>query len=152
MAPMKIQPVDIDPQRVNEAVVRNDTAKPVLKSRLRRLFVFERQLPSVLRTSSSEKPIAGDGSKDGGAAAELEPSSVCLAKMVQNFMEESNEKQPPPPKCGRNRCNCFNANSNDSSDDEELEFFGGGAGAGAESVPDAADLLKVNKCCSANQF
>ena len=58
--------------------------------------------------------------------SEFEPSSVCLAKMVQNFIEESNKKQPPP-KCGRNRCNCFHGNSNDSSD-EELDIFGGGFG------------------------
>ncbi|KAM1019452.1 hypothetical protein ACFX2I_040827 [Malus domestica] len=85
-------------------------------------------------------------SKDGAtvaAVAEFEPSSVCLAKMVQNFIEESNEKQPPP-KCGRNRCNCFHGNSNDSSDDE-LDIFGGGFGDSISSGlfgGDASDNLK----------
>lgn len=151
--PMKIQPIDVDSEALIEPA-RVDSAKPVLKSRLRRLF--DRQFPSVLRISSApEKPSSGteppqqsfNNSKDGGNAAattEFEPSSVCLAKMVQNFIEESNEKQPPP-KCGRNRCNCFHGNSNDSSDDE-LDVFGGGFG---DSIPsgsfggDASDILKV---------
>ncbi|XP_070672075.1 uncharacterized protein [Malus domestica] len=63
--------------------------------------------------------------------------------MVQNFIEESNEKQPPP-KCGRNRCNCFHGNSNDSSDDE-LDIFGGGFGDSISSGSfggDASDNLK----------
>ncbi|KAM1175815.1 hypothetical protein ACFX19_028768 [Malus domestica] len=75
---------------------------------------------------------------------EFKPSSVCLAKMVQNFIEESNEKQPPP-KCGRNRCNCFHGNSNDSSDDE-LDIFGGGFGDSISSGSfggDASDILKL---------
>ncbi|KAK7393735.1 hypothetical protein VNO78_22299 [Psophocarpus tetragonolobus] len=119
MAPMKVQPIaiDIDSEKVKEAVVvRNES---VLKSRLRRLFVFDRQLPK--------------NNKDA-AAAEFEPSSVCLAKMVQNFMEE----QPPAPKCGRNRCNCFNANS---SDEEDSDLFGAPS-APESSNADAAESLK----------
>ncbi|KAI9123305.1 hypothetical protein K1719_006194 [Acacia pycnantha] len=126
MPPTKIQPIDIDSRKLREAVVRNDSAKPVLKSRLRRLFVFDRQSPSVFRNSSPEKlVVAGEYSsnRDGGGS-EFEPSSLCLAKMVHNFIEEPNEKQPPAAKCGRNSCNCFNSNSNDSSDDE-LDVFGG---------------------------
>ncbi|XP_062108240.1 uncharacterized protein LOC133819091 [Humulus lupulus] len=143
--PMKIQPLNIDPESVREPVVRTDSAKPVLKSRFRRLF--DRQFPSVLRNSSTEKPTSVNGEptqyKDGGAT-EFEPSSVCLAKMVQNFIEESNEKQPapPPPKCGRNRCNCFNANSNDSSDDE-FDVFGFGDSTTSGSYGgDVSDILK----------
>lgn len=144
--PMKIQPIDIDSEAVREPVRIDSAAKPVLKSRLRRLF--DRQFPSVLRISSTEKPtVAGgdfnkDGGGGGGAIAEFEPSSVCLAKMVQNFLEETNEKQQAT-KCGRNRCNCFNGNNNDSSDDE-LDVFGvesittGGSFGG-----DASDILKV---------
>ncbi|TQD90366.1 hypothetical protein C1H46_024068 [Malus baccata] len=151
--PMKIQPIDIDSENLIEPA-RVDSAKPVLKSRLRRLF--DRQFPSVLRISSAhEKQPATEPpppqqnynlSKDEGtigAAAEFEPSSVCLAKMVQNFIEESNEKQPPP-KCGRNRCNCFHGNGNDSSDDE-LDIFGGGFGDSISSGSfggDASDILK----------
>ncbi|KAM1742747.1 hypothetical protein ACFX12_012703 [Malus domestica] len=151
--PMKIQPIDIDSENLIEPA-RVDSAKPVLKSRFRRLF--DRQFPSVLRISSAhEKQPATELpppqqnynlSKDEGtigAAAEFEPSSVCLAKMVQNFIEESNEKQPPP-KCGRNRCNCFHGNGNDSSDDE-LDIFGGGFGDSISSGSfggDASDILK----------
>ncbi|KAF4351344.1 hypothetical protein G4B88_030346 [Cannabis sativa] len=146
--PMKIQPLDIDPESVREPAVRTDSAKPVLKSRFRRLF--DRQFPSVLRNSSTEKTTNVNGEptqyKDGGAATVFEPSSVCLAKMVQNFIEETNERQPPPPppKCGRNRCNCFNANSYDSSDDE-FDVFGGGFGDSTTSGSfggDASDILK----------
>ncbi|KAI4317918.1 hypothetical protein L6164_025746 [Bauhinia variegata] len=145
MPPMKIQPIDIDSQKLKDAVVRNDSVKPVLKSRLKRLFVFDRQFTSALKTSSAEKPSVGEAqaNKDGGAGGtEFEPSSVCLAKMVQNFMEEINEKQPPAAKCGRNRCNCFNGNSNDSSD-EEFELFGGfGESIPTGSFGDASDVLK----------
>lgn len=136
--PMKIQPIDslgdFDTQR---EAIRNDSSKPVLKSRLKRLF--DRQFPSVLRISSAEKPTVDYNSKDvGGGAAEFEPSSVCLAKMVQNFIEESNEKQSAV-KCGRNRCNCFNGTNNDSSDDE-FDVFG-------ESIPSGgpADALEILK-------
>ncbi|PON79934.1 hypothetical protein PanWU01x14_003840 [Parasponia andersonii] len=146
---MKIQPVDIE----SELVVRTDSAKPVLKSRFRRLF--DRQFPSVLKVSSAEKPSNGESTqyKDGGAGAtEFEPSSVCLDKMVQNFIEESHHNsnsesqpaRPPAAKCGRNRCNCFNANSNDSSDDE-FDVLGGGFGDSVTSGSyggDASDILK----------
>ncbi|CAA0828288.1 Protein of unknown function (DUF506 [Striga hermonthica] len=108
--PMRIQPIDSIP---------SDAVKPpVLRSRLRRLF--DRPFNGVLKTSSSEKTTAG-AAAGGGGAAEFEPSSVCLDKMVQNFIEGSSEKQSAV-KCSRNRCNCFNGNSNDSSDDE-LDFF-----------------------------
>lgn len=142
MPPMKIQP--IDSQTYRESSIRTDTAKPVLKSRLKRLF--DRQFPTVLRISSVEKPTAAGEAqygKDGVVTVELfEPSSVCLAKMVQNFIEETNEKQPAQ-KCGRNRCNCFNVNSNDSSDDE----FDNSSGFG-DSIPtawygDFSDTIKV---------
>jgi hypothetical protein len=146
---MKIQPIDIDSQELRDPAVRADAVKPVLKSRLKRLF--DRQFPNVLKISSAEKPSGGEmtqhGNKDG--AAEFEPSSVCLAKMVQSFIEqESNEKQSSAAaKCGRNRCNCFNGNNNDSSDDE-FDVF---SGFGSESVTsgsfggDAFDILKVRK-------
>ncbi|XP_030543440.1 uncharacterized protein LOC115750315 [Rhodamnia argentea] len=145
--PPKIQPIDIDSQvHYHREPVRADAGKPVLKSRLRRLF--DRQFPGVLRISSSEKAAGGEAppqyGKDGGGgggAAEFEPSSFCLAKMVQNFIEESNEKQSVA-KCGRNRCNCFNGNNNDSSDDE-LDIFDGFAESATNgSSADASDALK----------
>ncbi|XP_010532592.1 PREDICTED: uncharacterized protein LOC104808584 isoform X2 [Tarenaya hassleriana] len=137
--PMKIQPIDIDSPAVREPA-RADSGKPVLKSRLKRLF--DRPFTSVLRSSTSEKPIPGaveaQYGRDGGAATEFEPSSVCLAKMVQNFIEENNEKQS---KCGRNRCNCFIGN-NDRSDDE-LDLFGGSTDSfTGGSSSDASDYLK----------
>ncbi|KAD6453086.1 hypothetical protein E3N88_07791 [Mikania micrantha] len=115
---MKIQP--IDNQNYEEPVNCETpaTVKPMLKSRLKRLF--DRQFPSVLKNNSEATNVTGDV-KD----AEFEPSSVCLAKMVQNFIEDA---APEKPKCGRNRCNCFNGNINDVSDDEfdlsAVGFFG----------------------------
>lgn len=137
--PPKIQPIDVDAQVLRPPVRTDAAAKPVLKSRLKRLF--DRPFPSVLRISSVEKPIVAE-SKDGGAT-DFEPSSVCLAKMVQSFIEESNEKQSAA-KCGRNRCNCFNGKSNDSSDDEfdVFEGFAESATFGS-STGDAIDSLKV---------
>lgn len=140
MPPMKIQPVGVDTQLQREPF-RADSAKPASKSRLKRLF--DRPFPSVLRiTSATEKPGIGDpgNSRDG----EFEPSSVCLAKMVQNFIEEGNEKHPAA-KCARNRCNCFNGNGNDSSDDE-LDGFSESTGVG--SSEGACDALKVRNCWS----
>ncbi|KAK4801344.1 hypothetical protein SAY86_021831 [Trapa natans] len=143
--PPKIQPVDIDPQEVIPEPARIDSSKPVLKARLKRLF--DRQFPGVLRTSTVEKAIGGDGEaqygKDG-AAGEFEPSSVCLAKMVQNFIEGSNEKQAAT-KCGRSRCNCFNGTSNDSSDDE-LHIIDGFTDPAASG--DISDSLKVLIPCA----
>ncbi|ERN01471.1 hypothetical protein AMTRI_Chr03g147940 [Amborella trichopoda] len=123
--PMKIQPID---SCGSMGLVRPEpVTKPVVKSRLKRLF--ERQFPGVLWGSNVEKQgdqqhheqEEGSGSfitkviknrenREVGHE-ETEPSSVCLAKMVQNFMEE-NEKP------GRSRCNCFNGNCRDDSDDE----------------------------------
>ncbi|KAJ4840350.1 hypothetical protein Tsubulata_044666 [Turnera subulata] len=147
--PMKIQPIDVDSRSPLPIPARPEPAKPVLKSRLKRLF--DRQF----RISSVEKPpITGGeapqyGTKDGGGG-EFEPSSVCLAKMVQSYMEESNDK----PFRGRHRCNCFNGNSNDSSDDE-FDVFGGGSGGGFGdsligngSFSDACDALKSLTPCA----
>ncbi|KAE9619137.1 hypothetical protein Lal_00047015 [Lupinus albus] len=147
MPPMKIQPIDIDPRNLKDsAVVRNDAVKPVLKSRLRRLFVFDRQFQKATEKTSSGVE-APQFNKDVAAenTTEFEPSSICLAKMVQSFIEESNEKQQPiaAVKCGRSRCNCFNGNSNDSSD-EEFDIFGSGFGESISSgsFGDASDALK----------
>ncbi|VYS58306.1 unnamed protein product [Arabidopsis thaliana] len=134
---MKIQPIDIDS---SPTVARAESGnKPVLKSRLKRLF--DRPFTNVLRnstTTTTEKPFVVTGGEvqcggGGGVVTEFEPSSVCLGKMVQNFIEENNEKQA---KCGRNRCNCFNGN-NDSSSDDESDLFGGSIDG-----CDASDHLK----------
>ncbi|KAI3459441.1 hypothetical protein Pfo_016104 [Paulownia fortunei] len=132
--PMRIQPID---------AIRHDVVKPpVLKSRLKRLF--DRPFNSVMRISSAEKQATG-GEKDGGmapAAPDFEPSSVCLDKMVESFIEDNNEKQSSAAaaKCGRHRCNCFNGNSNDSSDDE-FDFFSDSLTANS-SFSDPSDTLK----------
>lgn len=134
---MRIQPIDSIPSDV--------VKPPVLKSRLKRLF--DRPFNGVLRISSSEKPVAGGDKDDGGAAAvaEFESSSLCLDKMVRNFMEDNNEKSSSAAsaaaKCSRNRCNCFNGNSNDSSDDE-LDFFSDSLSANS-SFSDPSDSLRV---------
>uniref|UniRef100_A0A2P2K7M8 Uncharacterized protein MANES_03G171000 n=1 Tax=Rhizophora mucronata TaxID=61149 RepID=A0A2P2K7M8_RHIMU len=146
---MKIQPVvDVDSQTwvPIPVLARAEPAKPVLKSRLKRLF--DRQL----RISSVDKPIVAEaqyGTKDGGGAmvpaADFEPSSVCLAKMVQNYLEDTNEKQQQQFLRGRHRYNCFNGSSNDSSDDEFDVFGSGGFGesiGNSSSGFDACDVLK----------
>ncbi|RZR91083.1 hypothetical protein BHM03_00019136 [Ensete ventricosum] len=135
---MKIQPV-----QASGAVAfqpRSDPAKPAAKSRLKRLI--ERQFPSVLRSSSAEK-AAGSGEgrekerEDGG---DIEPSSVCLDRMVIGFIEGGyHEKQP------RGRCNCFNANFDDSSDDDDFDARDGDASGSAASPSDVAEAIKVGK-------
>ncbi|KAM7485269.1 hypothetical protein LguiA_001278 [Lonicera macranthoides] len=137
--PMKIQP--IDSQTYRESNRYDVTAKPVSKSRLKRLF--DRQFPSVLKISLAEKAAAGEPAYGKDVATEFEPSSVCLAKMVQNFIEETNEKQSAA-KCGRNRCNCFNGNNNDSSDDE-FDLCSSGFG---DSFMDFCDTLKSLVPCT----
>ncbi|GMH02383.1 hypothetical protein Nepgr_004222 [Nepenthes gracilis] len=117
---MKIQPIDASTP--DGGSTRSEPTKPVVKSRLKRLF----------RISVSEPPL--HLTKDG--LGEFEPSSVCLAKMVQNFIEDSSEKQST--KCGRNGCNCFNGNGSDSSERESEKI----------SSADACDFLKTLVVCA----
>ncbi|KAK9087073.1 hypothetical protein Syun_029467 [Stephania yunnanensis] len=145
--PMKIQPID---STTSIGSIRSDPIKPAVKSRFKRLF--ERQFTSVLRSSTAEKPGEAHSnninSKDGSNGGDLEPSSVCLAKMVQSFIEEANESKAS--KCGRNRCNCFNRNCSYSSDDE-LDFFGGfgdSLGANAGSSGEGCEFLKSLVSCA----
>ncbi|XP_022854735.1 uncharacterized protein LOC111376041 [Olea europaea var. sylvestris] len=134
---MKIQPVDFN--FLTEPPIF-EPVKPVTKSRFKRLF--ERQFSSVLRISTQEK-AAGNGGADEPhqcikyGPEEFEPSSVCLAKMVQNFIED-NEK---PNRCCRNRCKCFNKNCTDSSD-EELDSFNCFGESTNSPSSDALDLVK----------
>ncbi|KZV17044.1 hypothetical protein F511_34294 [Dorcoceras hygrometricum] len=126
--PLKVQPIDWNTLPERQVPANFEPLKPAVKSRFKRLF--ERQFSSVLKISTQDKPPGADEppnhcSKD--VADEFEPSSVCLAKMVQNFIEESNEK----PKCGRNLCNCFNGNCSDGFDDEHDLY-----------PMDACDILK----------
>ncbi|CAH8376201.1 unnamed protein product [Eruca vesicaria subsp. sativa] len=98
----KIQPVDVLPEDP-------PTMKQMPKSRLKRLF--ERQF-SIKNTTTTEPPPISRGS-----SGDFEPSSVCLAKMVVNFMEDNNggEKQ----RCGRRRCSCFTGSGTESSSDDD---------------------------------
>ncbi|CAH9104972.1 unnamed protein product [Cuscuta europaea] len=144
----KILPISSRAQA--EASIRNDSSKPITKSRFKRLF--DRPFPSVLRNSSAAEKLSAAHvpggellhGKEGFSAvvAEYEPSSVCLTKMVHNFMEESNEKLPPKAvKCGRNRCNCFNGKGDDSSDDDfDFTTFG--------SLANSSDSLKSLVLCA----
>uniref|UniRef100_A0A7N0UDM7 Uncharacterized protein n=1 Tax=Kalanchoe fedtschenkoi TaxID=63787 RepID=A0A7N0UDM7_KALFE len=142
MPPMKIQPLEFGaecrPVELRDQI-RADTGKVVLKSRLKRLF--DRQFQSVLKITDS-------GGRDGGgsgAVAELEPSSLCLAKMVQNFIEGSTDKHLVSTKCGRKRCNCFKGNSNDSSGDE---LDTSGDQISSSTPPEPIDFLKSLVPCS----
>lgn len=146
---MKIQPIDCN---TSKEWIRNDPLKPVAKSRFKRLF--ERQLPGVLRISSAEKPGVGEPQYNVDASNDWEPSSMCLAKMVQNFIEGSNEKQSAAAKHGRNRCNCFNGNCTDSSDDE-LDFCNGfSESMTAASSDEGFEFLnvKISLICSNSLF
>lgn len=136
---MKIQPIDFD---TAEEAARFELVKPVVKSKLKRLF--ERQFSNVLRNSAEkanfEESNVNKDSSDG-VSSELEPSSLCLANMVQNFIEDNNEKQFSASRCGRSRCNCFNGNYTDSSE-EELDPHSGFGDSNFSSGGEAWELLK----------
>ncbi|KAK7277595.1 hypothetical protein RJT34_22610 [Clitoria ternatea] len=144
--PMKSQP--IDSQVIPSEGTRFELqVKPVVKSRLKRLL--GRQFSGVLRNSRVEKTSTGDGScKDSvnHDCGDFEPSSACLAKMVQNFIEENPEKHSSSVKCGRNRCYCFNRNCDDSSDDESEAF--GGFGDSNHSSGQVSEMLKGLVSCA----
>ncbi|EEF41387.1 uncharacterized protein LOC8274718 [Ricinus communis] len=136
---MKIQPIDsLTPE---EPPTRFEPVKQVVKSRLRRLFDLQ-----FLRNSAAEKAVVDEPHFNKDSVNEFEPSSVCLAKMVQNFIEESNEKQSSGAvRCSRNRCNCFNGNCNDSSEDEFDSF---GDSANVFSSSEATEMLKSLVPCA----
>ncbi|THF94614.1 hypothetical protein TEA_028032 [Camellia sinensis var. sinensis] len=133
---MKIQPIDFNSP---EESIPNELVKPVAKSRFKRLF--QRQFPIVLRSSAAEKIGGVEEShcnKDG--SGEFEPSSVCLAKMVQNFIED-NDRQSATVRCGRN------GNCNESSEDE-LDSFNGFGDSNVASSGDACEVLKSLVPCA----
>ncbi|CAJ1969411.1 unnamed protein product [Sphenostylis stenocarpa] len=135
--PMKIQPID---SQVPSDVTRLEMAKPVVKSRLKRLI--ERQFSGVLRNSAPEKIAGGEEPHNG--SSDFEPSSACLAKMVQSFIEESHEKHTASH---RNRCNCFNRNYDDSSD-EDSNSLGGFGDSNYSSGGEACETLKGLVACA----
>ncbi|KAF5738877.1 hypothetical protein HS088_TW12G00072 [Tripterygium wilfordii] len=143
---MKIQPVD---SHALEEPTLSEPVKPVVKSRLKRLF--ERQF---LRNSVAEKAgsieephLIKHGSNE---LSEFEPSSVCLDKMVQNFIEESNEKNSTGVQHGRNRCNCFNGNGSDTSEDELDSFDGSKFSSSREACEILKNLVLCASVCERN--
>ncbi|KAL8142597.1 hypothetical protein V2J09_015629 [Rumex salicifolius] len=129
---MKIQPIDVRDLPEPPTKPEYHPAKPpVVRSRLKRLF----------RISIADKSVTAGGADEILAPTAtdqlVEPSSVCLAKMVQNFIEDSNEKHASSPavKCGRHRCNCFNGNGSEGSD-------------GEHDATDAYDFLKSLVMCA----
>ncbi|KAL2323499.1 hypothetical protein Fmac_027878 [Flemingia macrophylla] len=139
--PMKIQPIDF---QVPSEGTRLELAKPVVKSRLKRLL--ERQFSGVLRNSAPDKISGAEDphfNKDGvgvNGSGEFEPSSACLAKMVQSFIEESHEKNSASH---RNRCNCFNGSYDDSSDEDSNSL-----GDSNYSPGEACEALKGLVVCA----
>ncbi|KAK1267345.1 hypothetical protein QJS04_geneDACA021856 [Acorus gramineus] len=135
--PMKIQPVDPGSSTLALDVLGKPSAPS--KSRLKRLLV--RQFPGVLKISASSEKLSIDAAA-GGGGTDIEPNSIGLAKMVQSFIEETNNNnnETKNSKYNRNRCNCFNGT--DSSDDES-------SGESPAIAPlDACDLLKGLVPCS----
>nr|GLL33168.1 uncharacterized protein LOC109182892 isoform X1 [Ipomoea trifida] len=131
---MRIQPIDFTSPKEPSGY---EPVKPVAKSRFKRLF--ERQFPALLRTLSGEKPAGcEEPSCNKDASDEFEPSSVCLAKMVQNFIEESEEKH----RCSRNRCYCLNKNCTDSEEDAADSCNCFGESSNNSSTADACEILK----------
>ncbi|KAF3545583.1 hypothetical protein DY000_02002123 [Brassica cretica] len=102
----KIQPIDVSEVEIPFP----ETMKQMPKSRLKRLFERQFSLKNTSEAAAPTPPLSRGGSGD------FEPSSVCLGKMVVNFIEDNNngEKQ----RCGRSRCSCFNWSGTESSDDE----------------------------------
>ncbi|XLR44809.1 hypothetical protein HN51_028916 [Arachis hypogaea] len=118
---MKIQLID---SNFCEETRRLKLVKPMAKWRLKHFF--EHQFPCVLRSSTAvpvEKIIDNDVHFDKDVAgADLESNCVCLARMVQNFMEDNHDnKHPVFVKCF---CNRFNDNCEDNSDIKSDVAFG----------------------------
>ncbi|KAJ8543132.1 hypothetical protein K7X08_005655 [Anisodus acutangulus] len=135
--PMKIQPVDFN---TVEEPGQNDSFKPVQKSRFKRLF--EKQFSGLLRSSALEKLVTGEdliGNKKD-ACEDFEPSSVCLAKMVQTFIEEGEDKY----RCNRNKCNCFNGTDSSEEEADTVNCFGE---SNHTCCSDASEVLKSLVSC-----
>lgn len=112
----KIQPIDSDVPEREVEIPFPETMKQMPKSRLKRLF--ERQFS--LKNSASEAAAAAPVLSRGGGSGDFEPSSVCLAKMVVNFIEDNNSNSSE--KHGRgSRCSCFSGGSGTESSDDESD-------------------------------
>lgn len=105
----KIQPI------VGDGAAKEPSVRQIPKSRLRQLFERQFSLKSL---------SIGEQSLSKGDLEEFDPSSVCLRKMVRDYLEDpdSGEKH-----CrGRNGCNnCFSGSGSDSSEEDEESSFSG---------------------------
>ncbi|XP_024004187.1 uncharacterized protein LOC112081624 [Eutrema salsugineum] len=137
----RIQPIDSD---LSEELPFPEPMKQMPKSRLKRLF--ERQFTMK---NASEKFTVGDfqAPLSRGNSGDFEPSSVCLTKMVLNFIEDNNgEKQ----RCGRSRCsNCFTGSGTESSD-EEPEWSDGLKCSSSEACEILKSLVLCTSVCEKN--
>ncbi|KAJ3669888.1 hypothetical protein LUZ60_010212 [Juncus effusus] len=126
----KIQPMD------PKSTFRIDPARH-RPSLLRRFFV-PRAIAAPSPATSAAKAEADKDSDDSGGG--VDPSSVCLDRMVLNFMEETTEISKPL----KSRCNCFNGNYDESSDEEiDLQYCDVTTTTQTSSSPmDALELIK----------
>ncbi|KAH0855328.1 hypothetical protein HID58_013782 [Brassica napus] len=117
-----------------------ETMKQMPKSRLKRLFERQFSFKEHLRgRAATPPPLSRGGSGD------FEPSSVCLGKMVVNFIEDNNngDKQ----RCGRSRCSCFNWSGTESSDDESDWSDDLGASSSREGRVTLKSLVLCSSTC-----
>ncbi|KAF2567070.1 hypothetical protein F2Q68_00028122 [Brassica cretica] len=99
----KVQPIDLSEDL--------PTMKQMPKSRLKRLFERQFSIKNATVGDFDAQPLSRGNSGD------FEPSSVCLAKMVVNFIEDNKEEEEKQ-RCGRSRCSCFTGSGTESSGDE----------------------------------
>lgn len=131
----KIQPVDVSEVEIPFP----ETMKQMPKSRLKRLFERQFSLKNTSEAAAPPPPLSRGGSGD------FEPSSVCLGKMVVNFIEDNNngEKQ----RCGRSRCSCFNWSGTESSGDESDWSDDLGASSSREGRVTLKSLVLCTSTC-----
>eukprot|EP01018_Ginkgo_biloba_P021948 Gb_40428 [translate_table: standard] len=159
----------------------SDASRPaVAKSKLKR--IFERQFPNVLRNSTVESPsqlphrlptdhpplqeasrlhsttnnfIMGRTASNyfSSSGSDHDPSSVCLAEMVHDFMENGEKTT----KCGRARCNCLNGHCNrdanaDNEDDTKSSFGSGEVCEILKSLIPCVSLWERNLLADTSKF
>ncbi|KAJ0259558.1 DNA-directed RNA polymerase subunit beta-beta protein [Hirschfeldia incana] len=111
----KIQPIDVSEDL--------PTMKQMPKSRLKRLFERQFSIKNTTTTTSERLFTVVPPPLSRGSSGDLEPSSVCLAKMVVNFIEgnNNNKEEEEKQRCGRIRCSCFTGSGTESSAEDESD-------------------------------
>ncbi|XP_010521127.1 PREDICTED: uncharacterized protein LOC104800024 isoform X2 [Tarenaya hassleriana] len=149
--PVKVQPIASD---ISEELTLPEPMRQMPKSRIKRLF--DRQFTGVLKNSAATEPPPPPPQPpppaqplSRGNSSEFEPSSVCLAKMVQNFIEDNNNNNSEKQRYGRNHCSCFSGSGTDSSDDE-WEPVGGGFNSSGEACETLKSLVLCTSICERN--